>query len=37
MYEANKKEEKNQNLAHLMQDRVYIALKDSCVTLEDFT
>ncbi len=29
--------EVNQNIAHLMQDRVYQALKESCVVLEDFT
>jgi len=31
------KEEVNQNIAHLMQDRVYQALKESCVVIEDFT
>ncbi len=31
------KEEVNQNVAHLMQDRVYQALKESCVVIEDFT
>ena len=31
------KEEVNQNISHLMQDRVYQALKESCVVIEDFT
>jgi hypothetical protein len=35
--DQQQKEEVNQNVAHLMQDRVYQALKESCVVIEDFT